>query len=60
MVTSKEIQIPVVDISGAYSELQIAKELVNAATVHGFVYVKNQGKNIPVQDIEAAFGLVSQ
>jgi hypothetical protein len=52
------LQIPVVDISGPDSEESIADQLVNAATVHGFVYIKNLGKDILIEDIDRAFDLV--
>lgn len=55
---SNPLQIPVVDISGPDAEESIADQLVNAATVHGFVYIKNLGRDIPIKDIEHAFDLV--
>lgn len=55
---STDPRIPVIDISGGDSEVKIAEELVHAATLHGFVYIKNQGKDISVQDIDTAFGVV--
>jgi non-haem dioxygenase in morphine synthesis N-terminal len=55
---SKPLQIPVVDINGEDSEQSIADQLVNAATVHGFVYIKNLGRDIPIKDIDRAFELV--
>jgi isopenicillin N synthase-like dioxygenase len=54
----KPLQIPVVDINGLDSEESIADQLVNAATVHGFVYIKNLGNDIPIKDIDHAFELV--
>lgn len=50
--------IPVIDISGSAPEEQVAKELVEAATTYGFVYIKNEGKDIPVKAISNAFALV--
>jgi isopenicillin N synthase-like dioxygenase len=52
------LQIPVVDISGPDSEESIADQLVHAATLHGFVYIKNLGRDIPIEDIDHAFDLV--
>jgi len=57
---SKPLQIPVVDISGPESQESIADQLVNAATVHGFVYIKNLGKEIRIEDIDRAFELVGR
>ncbi|KAL2019625.1 hypothetical protein VTK56DRAFT_9440 [Thermocarpiscus australiensis] len=47
--------IPVIDISGDRDQTQVAKELVEAAIEHGFIYIKNTGKDIPVEAIEDAF-----
>ena len=52
-------QIPVIDLSGSLPESQIAKDLVDAAATYGFVYVKNQGKDIPAEVIDGIFDLVS-
>jgi len=51
-------QIPVIDISGSQPESEVAKELVDAAATYGFVYVKNEGKDISVKDIDRTFELV--
>lgn len=51
-------QIPVIDISGSLPDNEIAKQLVEAATDYGFVYVKNEGKDIPVEVIDSIFELV--
>jgi isopenicillin N synthase-like dioxygenase len=51
-------QIPVIDISGPLPESEIAAQLVDAAATYGFVYVKNEGKDIPVEAIESLFDLV--
>lgn len=57
---STAAKIPVIDISASGDEEQakVAKELVEAAVEHGFVYIKNQGKDIPVESVENAFELV--
>jgi isopenicillin N synthase-like dioxygenase len=52
------IQIPVVDISDPDAEDRIAAELVNAAIVHGFVYIRNRGIDIPIDAVDEAFALV--
>jgi isopenicillin N synthase-like dioxygenase len=54
------IQIPVINLARTSSsgELAIAEELVKAAAVHGFVYVKNLGEHISVQEIDRVFVLV--
>lgn len=58
MSTSKPpVAIPVIDISGS-SEPDIAKQLVDAAATFGFVYVKSEGKDIPVEAIDSIFRLV--
>lgn len=51
-------QIPVIDISGSIPQAEVAKQLVDAAATYGFVYVKNQGKDIPVEVIDGIFQLV--
>lgn len=52
--------IPVIDISGPTPENEIADQLVEAATKYGFVYIKNEGKDIPVAAIDNLFDLVSE
>ncbi|CAG8952725.1 hypothetical protein HYFRA_00008969 [Hymenoscyphus fraxineus] len=48
-------QIPVIDISGTKADADVAEELVQAASTYGFVYVKNEGKDIPVKEIDHIF-----
>nr|XP_003649066.1 uncharacterized protein THITE_120638 [Thermothielavioides terrestris NRRL 8126]AEO62730.1 hypothetical protein THITE_120638 [Thermothielavioides terrestris NRRL 8126] len=48
-------KIPVIDVSGDGDQAQVARELVDAAVEHGFVYIRNTGKDIPVEAIDAAF-----
>jgi isopenicillin N synthase-like dioxygenase len=50
-------KIPVIDISGD-DQTQVAKDLVEAAIEHGFVYIKNTGKDLPVEAIDGAFEMV--
>ncbi|KAK4169071.1 hypothetical protein QBC43DRAFT_308642 [Cladorrhinum sp. PSN259] len=47
-------KIPVIDISGD-DQTQVAKDLVEAAIEHGFIYIKNTGNAIPAEDINGAF-----
>ena len=54
----KVANIPIIDISGdGYDETQVAKDLVEAAIEHGFVYIRNTGEDIPVDAVESAFNL---
>lgn len=55
---AKVAKIPVIDISGEGDQTQVAKELVEAAIEHGFIYIKNTGKDIPVEAIDGAFEMV--
>jgi isopenicillin N synthase-like dioxygenase len=51
--------IPVIDISAEDGDQKkIARELVEAAVTHGFIYIKNTGKDIPADAVEAAFNMV--
>ncbi|CZR65177.1 related to gibberellin 20-oxidase [Phialocephala subalpina] len=47
--------IPVIDLSGP--EHDVAKELVDAAATYGFIYIKNLGKDIPIEAIDSIFDL---
>lgn len=55
---SAAAKIPVIDIAAADDQTQVAKDLVEAAVEHGFIYIKNTGKDIPVQVVENAFSIV--
>jgi isopenicillin N synthase-like dioxygenase len=48
--------IPIIDLAGDQAE--VARQLVNAAEEHGFIYIKNLGNDIPPKDIDGAFELV--
>lgn len=48
--------IPVIDISNPSEE--IARQVLDAASKHGFLYIKNDGGTIPPQDIDDMFKLV--
>ncbi|KAK0651710.1 hypothetical protein B0T16DRAFT_434730 [Cercophora newfieldiana] len=50
--------IPVIDISNpSQDESQVAKDLVEAAIEHGFIYIKNTGGDIPIDAVQGAFDL---
>lgn len=53
-------KIPVIDVSatGEEEQAQAARELVEAAIEHGFVYIKNKGADIPAAAVDNAFDLV--
>jgi len=51
--------LPVIDISGRLPESEVADQLVDAATKYGFVYIKNEGKDIPIEAIDNLFALVT-
>ena len=48
-----------IEISGNSPELETARAIVNATATYGFVYVKNLGKDIPIEVIDHTFELVS-
>jgi hypothetical protein len=48
--------IPVIDISNPSPE--IAKQVLEAASTHGFLFIKNDGVTIPPKDIDDMFQLV--
>ncbi|KAJ3564469.1 hypothetical protein NPX13_g7835 [Xylaria arbuscula] len=51
--------IPIIDISGRGDEddARVAKELVDAAAEHGFVYVRNTGQHLSFAQVEHAFDI---
>ncbi|KAI8950804.1 hypothetical protein F4801DRAFT_601815 [Xylaria longipes] len=50
--------IPVIDISESQGDqVRIAKELVDAAARHGFVYIRNTGQDISSTKVEQAFSI---
>ena len=51
--------IPVIDISSP-DQAKVAKVLVEAAVEHGFIYIKNTGSEIPVEQIDGIFDTVRQ
>jgi len=57
---AKVAKIPIIDLASdsEQDQLRVAKELVEAAVEHGFIYIKNSGKDIPIEAVEGAFNLV--
>lgn len=55
--------IPVIDLTGAEEggakRDAVARELVEAAVEHGFVYIRNTGLDIPAASVNGAFDIVS-
>ena len=51
-------KIPVIDISGGGDQTKVARELVDAAVEHGFIYIKSTGVDFPPEAIEDAFNMV--
>ncbi|KAI4954352.1 hypothetical protein J4E91_002065 [Alternaria rosae] len=47
--------IPVIDISASSED--VARQVLDAASTHGFLYIKNDGVTIPPQDIDEMFKL---
>ncbi|KAI0537801.1 hypothetical protein GGR58DRAFT_327644 [Xylaria digitata] len=55
---AKAASIPIIDISGGEEDyVRVAKELVDAAAEHGFVYIRNAGQDISLPQIEQAFDI---
>lgn len=51
------INLPVIDISKATPEA--GKAMVDAAIKYGFLYVDSASSDIPMDDVETMFGMVS-
>jgi hypothetical protein len=49
-------EIPVIDISNP--DDHVARQVLEAASTHGFLFIKNDGVTIPPQDIDDMFKLV--
>lgn len=49
--------IPLIDLAGG-DQAEVARRLVDAAAEQGFIYIKNKGQDISVEDIDSIFGLV--
>jgi non-heme dioxygenase-like protein len=55
-----QANIPIIDISDAGGhEAHVARQLVDAAVEHGFIYIKNTGQYIGLSDVDGAFDLVT-
>ncbi|KAI0422067.1 hypothetical protein F5X98DRAFT_326696 [Xylaria grammica] len=55
---AKAASIPIIDISDDQGDhARIAKELVDAAAEHGFVYIRNTGRDISPAQIQQAFNI---
>ena len=54
---TENTNIPVIDISNPSDE--VARQVLDAASTHGFLFIKNDGVTIPPQDIDDMFELVS-
>ncbi|KAF1933266.1 Clavaminate synthase-like protein [Didymella exigua CBS 183.55] len=52
-VEVENTDIPVIDISNPSDE--IARQVLDAASTHGFLFIKNDGVTIPPQDIDDMF-----
>jgi hypothetical protein len=51
-----ESAIPVIDIS--HPSAEVACQVLEAASTHGFLFIKNDGMTISTQDIDDIFALV--
>ncbi|KAG6008053.1 hypothetical protein E4U21_005066 [Claviceps maximensis] len=54
-MSTSSVEIPLIDLSGDPST--VANQLVDAAAEHGFIYIRNQGHDIPPASIDEAFAL---
>ncbi|KAM0238267.1 hypothetical protein ACHAP5_008790 [Fusarium lateritium] len=53
--------IPIIDISApGADQKEIARQLVDAAEEHGFIYIRNLGRDIEAKSIDGAFDLVKK
>ncbi|KAH6689588.1 2OG-Fe(II) oxygenase superfamily protein [Plectosphaerella plurivora] len=53
-----QANIPIIDISDAGGdEAHVARQLVDAAVEHGFIYIRNTGQIIGLSDVDGAFDL---
>jgi isopenicillin N synthase-like dioxygenase len=53
---TQDSTIPVIDISNPSDE--VARQVFEAASTHGFLFIKNDGVTIPPKDIDEMFNLV--
>lgn len=60
-MSTNAAKIPVIDISAPdVDQKDVARQLVDAAEEHGFIYIRNLGRDISAADIDGAFELVSK
>jgi len=52
----EDTDIPVIDVSQPSDD--VARQVLEAASTHGFLFIKNDGVTIPPQDIDDMFKLV--
>lgn len=58
-MSTNAAKIPIIDISAPdVDQKDVARQLVDAAEEHGFIYIRNLGRDISAVDIDGAFGLV--
>lgn len=57
-MTAVSADIPLIDIN-ASDQATVARQLVEGAEKHGFIYIRNLGKDIPVGQINRTFEIVS-
>lgn len=51
--------IPIIDVSNPdVDQKEIARQLVDAAEEHGFIYIRNLGRDISASEVDGAFSLV--
>lgn len=51
--------IPIIDIASPdVDRANVARQLVDAAAEHGFIYIRSTGKYVALGDIDTAFSLV--
>lgn len=52
----EDADIPIIDISNPSPE--VAQQILDAASTHGFLFIQNDGAILPVEDINYMFDLV--
>ncbi len=58
---ARAASIPIIDVSGEQGDpASIARELVDAAAEHGFVYIRNTGQDLSPAQVEQAFDIVCE
>lgn len=55
----ENMSIAVIDLTAPRPDTDLAQDLVNAATTHGFIFIRNQDEAIPHAGLEDMFALVS-